>query len=462
MHKSIPIFLLLIVTLFAGSCTIEKPNIIFLLSDDQRWDALGAAGNTSIKTPNLDQLAKEGTLFKNAFVTTSISCSSRASILTGQYASQNGINDFKNELSDLQFENTYPVQLKKNGYQIGFVGKYGIGQSELKREKNAFDYFWGESGQPKYEHLNGAGETIHYTELVQRHALEFLEQASKSKPFCLSVSFMAPPIEVDNKRQLTFATKDKDLYKDDVLPAYQASRDDYDEKFPEFFKTTLDSKQNEARKRWELRFSTPEKYQKSVKEYYRIVTGVDDVVGKLRKKLEEKGLSENTVIIYMSDNGFYLGEHGLAGKWYGHEPSIHIPLLVFDPRLKKSRRGKRYDQMALNIDIAPTILKLAGIAPDLNMQGKQLTAIYNEESGTWRKQFYYEHLLSIANIPRSQGIRTEKYKYLYYLDSPNGYEELYDLDSDPNETYNLAIHSANKEVLEDLRNKVKKKYKMYN
>ena len=461
MHKYIHILLLLIVALSIGSCSSEKPNIIFLLSDDQRSDAFGAAGNASVKTPNLDQLAKEGAMFKNAFVTSSNSYSSRASILTGQYASKNKITDVKNELSDQQFENTYPIQLKKNGYQVGFVGKYGIGQSELKREKNAFDFFWGESGQPKYKYLTGAGETIHYTELVQRHVLEFLEGTSKNKPFCLSVSFIAPSIEHVDFSQFTNSTKYADVYKDDVLPTYQASRDDYDEKFPDFFKNPLDSIPNEARKRWELRFSTPVKYQKTLKEYYRRVAAVDAVVGKLRKKLVEKGLSENTVIIYMSDNGLYLGEHGLAGKWYGHEPSIRVPLLVLDPRLKKSQQGKTYHQMTLNIDVAPTILKLAGIAPDLNMQGKPLTHIYKEESDTWRNQFYFEHRALLSNIPRSQGIRTEKYKYLYYLDAPFGYEELYDLENDPNKTNNLAPNSENKEVLKDLRNRVKKNYERY-
>ena len=189
MHKFISILLLSIVVLSAGGCTNEKPNIILLIGDDHRWDALGAAGNTSIKTPNLDQFAKEGAYFKNAFVTTSISCSSRASVLTGQYASQNGIEDFKSELSDLQFENSYPMQLKKNDYQIGFVGNYGIGQNELKREKNAFDYFWGVTGQSKFVHMSGTGEAIHYTEMVQRHAFEFLDQATKSKPFLLVCQF---------------------------------------------------------------------------------------------------------------------------------------------------------------------------------------------------------------------------------------------------------------------------------
>lgn len=462
MDKKIQILLLIVIAFSLGSCSNEKPNIIFLLSDDQRWDALGAAGNTIIKTPNLDQIAKEGVLFDNAFVTTSFSSSSRASILSGQYASQNGILDFDKELSAQQFENTYPIQLKNNGYQIGFVGKYGIGQGALKREKKAFDYFWGESGQPKYEKLNGLGDVIQYTELVERHALAFLEQTSQNKPFCLSVSFNRPQEENGDSELFMYHEKYADLYKDAIIPTDKIGTDEYHDKFPEFFKNTLGSNSNEARKRWESHFSTPENYQKSVKGYYRQITGVDEVVGKLRKKLEEKGLSKNTVIIYMGDNGLYLGEHGLAGKWYGHEPSIHVPLLVFDPRLKESQRGKVHSQLALNIDVAPTILKLAGIASDLSMQGEPLTDIYKEATDQWRKQFYYEQVSNLPNIPRSEGIRTEKYKYLYYLDSPNGYEELYDLENDPNERNNLALNTANKEILEDLRSRVKKKNERYN
>ena len=273
---------------------------------------------------------------------------------------------------------------------------------------------------------------------------------------------MAPRFEDGKEHQFNFAQKYNDLYKEDVLPAFEARRSNSDEEFSGFFKNTLESEQNEILKRWGSRFSTPEKHQKSVKEYYRLVTEVDDVIGKLIAKLEENGLSENTVIIYTSDNGFYLGEHGLAGKWYGREPSIHVPLMIFDPRLEKSRRGKSHEQMVLNIDVAPTILELAGIVPDNNMKGKSLTALYSEESVTWRKQFYYEDLLPVANSPRSQGIRTEKYKYLNYIDSANRYEELYDIENDPNEKSNLALNDANREVLEELRNKVKENYLLCN
>ena len=433
----------------------QNPNIIFLLADDHRWDALGAAGNNIIKTPHLDKMAEEGVLFRNAFVTTSICASSRASILTGQYVSRNNITGFKEELSEEQFQNTYPLQLKKNGYQIGFVGKYGVGHGNLKREKAAFDFFWGQNGQPLYENIDAAGNIIHYTELIQHHINEFLTQISNKKPFCLSVSFKAPHVQDKDPRQFIYNKKYASLYKDDVIPTPEINHEKYYNQFPDFFKNRPDGKLNEARKRWELRFSTPEKYQESVKGYYRLVTGIDDVVGELREKLKEKGLDRNTIIIYMGDNGFYLGEHGLAGKWYGHEPSIRVPLLVYDPSLRKAERGESRNEMVLNIDVAPSILQMAGVEHDENMQGTPLATIYRNEAESWRDAFYYEHLYPSPVIPRSQGIRTENYKYLYYPDSPNGYEEVYDLKTDPNEKYNLALQADKKEVLEIIRAKFK-------
>ncbi len=457
--RHLPIILLFLLAL-AGCNRNHKPNIIFLLADDHRWDALGAAGNTIIKTPNLDKIAEEGVLFSNVFVTTSICASSRASILTGQYVSRNNILGFVDELSEEQFQNTYPLQLQREGYEIGFIGKYGIGQGNLKREKTSFDYFWGQNGQPVYENIDALGDTVHYTELIHRHIDEFLEQTSKTKPFCLSVSFKAPHVQDGDPRQFIYNKKYASLYQDDVIPTPEINHEKYYSQFPDFFKNRPDGKLNEARKRWELRFSTPEKYQESVKGYYRLVTGVDDVVGNLRKKLTEKGIDKNTIIIYMGDNGFYLGEHGLAGKWYGHEPSIRVPLLIYDPTLKNIKRGKVYDEMVLNIDVAPSILQMAGVVEDKNMQGFPFAKIYNGESESWRSCFYYEHLYSAKEIPRSQGIRTEQYKYLYYPDSPNGYEEAYDLRNDPDEKYNLALQADKKELIEMLRMKFKEQQEL--
>jgi arylsulfatase A-like enzyme len=423
----------------------EQPNIIFLLTDDQRWDTMGCMGNEIIKTPNMDNLAQEGTLFKNAFVTTAICGASRASILTGQYERRHGCVGF-GRLSDRDNEKTYPLMLKDKGYRIGFIGKYGVFNPPVEK----YDYWKAMIGQPKYEHTDENGDYKHYTKICEENALEFLE-GNDNKPFCLSVSFKAPHVQDKDPRQFIFDPAYQDLYKDVKIPPPKTGADKYYYgAFPDWF-----TKSNEARRRWRIRFSTPEKYQESVKGYYRLIYGVDVVIGNIRKKLEEIGEADNTVIVLMGDNGFYLGEHGIAGKWYGHEESIRVPLILYDPRLPKSLKGQEYDEMALNVDIAPTLLDLADIQPSESMQGRSLLPLIKRENTEWRKEFFYEHRFKKESgktkIPPSEGVRTKRYKYLTYLG--HNFEELYDLKNDPHEINNLAQSSDNQNLLEKMRAK---------
>jgi arylsulfatase A-like enzyme len=431
----------------------EKPNIIFFLADDMRWDAMGCAGNTIIETPNLDALAAQGVRFENAFVTTSICCCSRASILTGQYVSRHGIPDFKTPLSDEAFAQTYPALLKNAGYQTGFIGKYGIG-TDTDQVAPQFDYFFGSAEQPKYENTDEDGKPIHYTELVEKHINKFLATTDKNQPFCLSVSFKAPHVQDGDPRQFIYHPKYKDLYADAAIPETETNTPEAWEKFPEFFKQN-----NEARKRWELRFSSPEQFQESVKGYYRLIKGLDDVIGNTRKKLQEMGTAENTIVIFFSDNGFYLGEHGLAGKWYGHEPSIRVPLIICDPK-HRELAGKVVSEMALNIDVAPTILSFAGLSAPGSMQGRDLNLVTkNEKPADWRTSFYYEHMVPIPTIPKSQGLRTADHMYIVYPESSPVYEELYDLKNDPGQEQNLALSSGNNTLLDEIRLKFEKSRK---
>jgi arylsulfatase A-like enzyme len=213
------------------------------------------------------------------------------------------------------------------------------------------------------------------------------------------------------------------------------------------------------RVRWRLRFANPELYQKMVKNYYRLVTGVDDVLGRIREELDSLRLADNTVIALMGDNGFFLGEYGFAGKWLGHEPSIHVPLLFYDPRLPASKRGRVRGEMALNIDIAPTFLDYAGLASSDGMQGKSLSPLISGRDVSWREDFFYEHTWNVPEkarekvgyIPSSVGVRTECYKYLRYFDQTPVYEELYDLESDPHEEKNLVSSEHHASVLSQLR-----------
>ncbi len=429
-------FFIVFVSLFLMShfdvfAQVEKrPNIIFLLTDDQRWDALGVMGNKIIKTPQLDDLAKSGTLYRNAYVTTSICCVSRASILTGQYESRHKINDFVTSMSNEALMQTYPLLLKKAGYDIGFIGKYGVGNPG-DQPKNEYDYWMcTDKHQPHYENFNKNGDLVHYTDIVENNILEYLDRP-KDKPFCLSVSFKAPHAEDNDVRQFIPKKKYVDYYKDVVIPEPETFASKYWDSLPAFFKF----KENIARERWKMRFDTPEKYQEMVKNYYRLINGVDDAVGDLRKKLKEKNLDKNTIIIFMGDNGMYLGEHGLAGKWFGHEESIRVPMIIYDPRMKSKKGGRNIYDIALNIDIAPTILAAAGIEKNKNMQGVNLLN-FKELKKNKRDSFFYEHtFLGSPKLPSVEGVVGVGIKYLNYTEY--NYDEMYDLKKDPHEKHNI-------------------------
>jgi arylsulfatase A-like enzyme len=404
----------------------KRPNIILLLTDDHRFDALGVAGNPYIQTPNLDQLAVEGIRFTNAYTTTSICSVSRASILSGQYMSRHGIDDFEKNFTESSFRNTYPMLLKSNGYRIGFIGKYGVGNNPPEQE---FDYWaCNKSGQPPYEYKRQDGSIIHHTDSVAVGIEQFLTQFGTQAPFCLSVSFKAPH-ELDGSPP-TYPVQERfrSLYNDISIPQPETADPQYWHSFPDFFRTD----QNIGRERWKPLLSTPELHQQTVKDYYRLITGVDEVVGKIRRQLDSMGIADNTVIIFMGDNGFALGEHGLEGKWFGFEESIRIPMIIYDPR-KKYRKRTIEKRIALNIDMAPTILNLVGLNVPTPMQGVDLLAKRSPE----REAFFYEHtFMGSPRLPQIEGVVQKDIKYMKFIE--HGYEQLYDLKKDPLEKINVA------------------------
>ena len=425
-----------------------RPNVIFLLTDDQRWDTMGCMGNKLVHTPNMDALAAGGVLFTNAFVTTAICGASRASILTGQYERRHGVRGF-GPFSDEVNMQTYPMLLKSAGYRVGFIGKYGVENPP----KDQYDYWDATEWQPKYEHTDANGNYKHFTSLCGDEAIEFLDGCTPEQPFCLSVSFKAPHVQDTDPRQFIYDPAYKDMYKDVEFPVPETAGDEYFYGvFPEWF-----TKDNEARRRWNMRFETPEHYQESVRGYHRLIYGVDVVIGRIRKHLEELGQADNTVIMLMGDNGFYLAEHGMAGKWYGHEESIRVPLVVFDPRQPQAKRGQTREEMALNIDMAPTILDLTGVTIPGRMQGQSLVPLLNGKSPQWRDEFFYEHRFARKPgepvIPQSEGVVGKRYKYLRYIEYQPLFEELYDLQNDPHEKHNLAKDPNYQELLQSLRTK---------
>lgn len=430
----------------AADAQTRRPNLVFLLTDDHRWNALGCMGNPILQTPQIDALAASGVLFTNAFVTTSICCASRASLFTGQYARRHGVHDFRTPFTPEALAQTYPQVLRRAGYRIGFIGKYGVGDN-AKPPADQFDYWKGFTGQGHYFRKID-GKNVHLTDLMAEQAEEFIKSSSADQPFCLSVSFKAPHCQDGDPRQFLYAERHKDLYADLTIPPPPAdSAKDFDRQ-PDFIQ------QSESRRRWDIRFSTPEKYQEMVKSYYRLITGVDEAVGRIRQALRQQNLQDNTIIIVMGDNGYYLGEHGLAGKWFMHEESIRVPLVVYDPRLPAPARGTRCAEMALNIDIAPTLLAMAGAAVPQGMQGRDLSPLLRGQKPAWRQEWFYEHLFPNKILPKSEGVRTQRWSYWRYLDVPHDAEWLHDLEADPRQLRNLASDPAHAQVLADLRRRV--------
>jgi len=441
-------FLWMIIGIFGCTPEVSRPNFIFLLTDDQRWDALGAAGNPIIQTPNMDKLASEGVLFTQAFVTTPICAVSRASILSGQYARRHGIWDFSTHFSDSAFSRTYPALLKNAGYRTGLIGKYGVGGVD-DFPVEFFDYWKGFPGQGKYWHKDDAGGDIHLTSIMGDQAVAFIDSNPPETPFCLSVSFKAPHVQDNDPRQFLYDSLFSDLYKEVEIPMPATGDTSYWMRFPDFFRHN-----NEARRRWAVRFSTPEKYQTSVKGYYRLIYGVDVVIGRMRDALQIKDLAENTVIMLMGDNGFYLGEHGLAGKWYGHEQSIRVPFIIYDPRAQASVGGKRISEMVLNIDVAPTILDYAGLEKPQDMQGSSVIPLIEGSQNVWRTDFFFFYLFDHPRIPKSEGVITREWKYLIFPEEPEDNEWLFNLSIDPLESSNFVDSAGYGEVLKTYRERL--------
>ena len=423
----------------------EKPNIIFILTDDQRWDALGFSGNNIIQTPEMDRLASEGIYFQNAFVTTPICAASRASLLTGLYERTHGYTFGPNELQEAYAANSYPMQLKKAGYKTGFFGKFGVRYSGFEGLFDVGDSYDRDVKFPDrrgyfYKTING--DSVHLTKYTSHQAQEFIKNSSAEQPFMLSLSFSAPHAH-DPAEDQYFWSEDVDhLYEDFKFPKAPLSADKYFEAQPEYVQ------KGENRTRWYWRYDTPEKFQHSMKGYYRMISEVDLEIGKIRKTLEEKGLDKNTVIILMGDNGYFQGERQLAGKWLMYDNSIRVPLIIYDPRNPGHRK---ISDFTLNIDVAPTIMDFAnGIVPS-TWQGISLADyVIGKNPAGERKDFIVEHLWKVNIIPASEGLRTKDWKYFRYQDDL-AHEELYDLEKDPMETKNLAKNPRYKEVLEEMR-----------
>ena len=473
----------------------KAPNVVVILADDQRADYLGCAGHPIVKTPNIDQLAAAGIRFKNAFATTAACTPNRTCILTGQYERKHGVTfGSSSSLSVEAFAETYPMQLRQAGYYVGYVGKNhspiglsskGHGYKSGVMEE-LFDYWYGNHGHstfyPQKRHSIYRNATANtQVEIFQEGAMNFMKRNSEfagaktflqtkpnDKPFCLLVNFNVPHgAGTGTMRQ---QPSDPELYR----TTYRDQINDMPQ--PKSYVATSDIKKPKIpRNVYNGKYISGYNYVQTPAELRerqvltcQTVTGIDQLVGTLVAELKRQGLYDNTVIIYTSDHGLQHGEHGFGGKVLLNEESLRVPLIIYDPRLPKKRRGQVVDKLALSLDIAPTVLDMANLPIPADIQGDSLQPLMNAEDASWRKDFFCENMFMGQNYPRIEGVRSEDFKYIRYFDKKKDqhhilsltasiqgeepiYEELYDLKNDPLEMGNLATSPAHSSILAKYR-----------
>jgi len=418
------------------------PNFLVLISDDQRWDQLSYADCPLIPqllTPNMDRLAHEGVFFRNAFVTTPICAVSRASIMTGRYSSTHGMNHFRTPLGKEVISNSYPAQLHDHGYRTGILGKWGMG---TEGTEEIFDVFNAWMTQGTYFHDTDSGR-IHNAEWLALNATKFLESCKEKQPFCLTVCYKSPhhPYQPDER--------DKSLYEKVQIPRRETDT-------PQDYQAMPMHVMEKSLNRWCYFDERGDEDTKNSfeKDFLRCVKSLDRSVGKITQTLKELKLDENTIVIFLSDHGYLWGEHGLGGKWLLYEESIRIPLIIKGPGITENVKGIKLDPLALNIDIAPTILDMAGIPIPDEMDGISLYPYLKGQHAPSREDFFMEHvgIVEAENpIPDSRGVRSGKWKYIRYVNVEPEVEELYHLEDDPLESQNLAQDPEYVEIKEQLR-----------
>lgn len=468
----------------------KRPNIIFLLADDQRADELGCMGHPVLKTPNLDRLAREGVLFENAFATSASCMPSRNGLLTGQWERRHTVGWHSGSaLSREQWAATFPMVLKQSGYVTAYLGKnhtpglrywdfdhyYGNRLGHLFfYPKSAAPIFANAKADTQIEILGeGAASFLETdTEFVQRageKAGVFLRERAKDKPFLLYVCFNVP--HSSGTLSMRQRPTDDELYRttyhnvaDQIpLPAdYIAEKDIKEPKLPAAIYSGKQMASYDYRK-------TPETLREQRVRICQTVTGIDRMVGQIQAQLQQLGLAETTVIIYSSDHGLLQGEHGYGGKCLLYDPALRVPLIIHDPRLAAEQRGRRVKELVVLPDVAPTIVELSGAPAVATMQGRSLAPFLRGETPEWRRDFFCENLMLAQDYPLMQAVRSAEWKYIRYW--PNGarkgaytavlnlglngeapaYEELFHLTTDPVEQHNLAKDEKHQAQLTTLR-----------
>ncbi|MBD1396378.1 sulfatase [Pontibacter sp. JH31] len=439
-------------------------NVIFILSDDHRYDFMGFMNKVpGLQTPHMDRMAREGAHLQNAFVTTSLCSPSRASILTGQYAHTHTIVDNNAPLPEgLTF---FPQYLQKQGYQTGFFGKWHMGNVD-DMPQPGFDQWVSFKGQGVYYdpvfNINGKSvqqaKGSYTTDLLTDYTLEWLSKRDKKKPFFAYLSHKGVHAEFQPARRHEGKYKNMPIISPPsmYLTATDSSKVYGQRQEPTGPVNTRDIPEWVRRQRWSWHgvdgmYDGDIKFDDFYRRYNETLMSVDESIGRVLDWLKKEGLDKNTVVIYMGDNGFMFGEHGLIDKRHMYEPSIRVPLLVRGPAVIKP--GTKVPQMVMNIDIAPTIMEMAGLPTPENMQGKSfLPILKGQPIPDWRDKVYYEYYWEWAfpQTPTIFGARTDQYKYIFNHGVWD-INELYDIKADPEEMNNLIRDPKYQDVAMQLK-----------
>ncbi|PKQ64248.1 acetylglucosamine-6-sulfatase [Labilibaculum filiforme] len=501
-----------------------KPNVIFILTDDQQFDLLGCNGNKILKTPQFDKMAAEGVRFTNAHVTSAICTPSRVSILLSQFERKHGVNfNSGTSVAPEAWEESYPVVMKNNGYYTGYIGKnhspIGEGGYQSGLMDKSFDYWYGGHGHlsfyPKKRHEifkgakhdtqveileEGVTDFLNSNEYRLDGAFHFLESRPEDQPFCLSICFNLPHgASTGTMKQLaTDSIIYRELYRNipiPVEPNYIAKKDIVSPKLPAGLLRAEDRQQG-----YDYVDNIADNKERTIRQM-QAMTGIDGLLGKLRAGLKEQGLDKNTIIIYTSDHGLFMGQQGLGGKALCYEQCTHVPMIIYNPTTSRKARGRVVEELVQTIDIAPTILQYGGVEIPKSYQGKNISGLVDASSEKVREYLFTENLWSTQfGNPRCESVQNKEWKYIRYYKNENlsagvkiaaakelginvntmlysvhdpdialyrsfidgplhgeqaVYEELYNLKNDPQEMQNLISKSENKEVLESLKSQWK-------
>jgi len=451
-------FILAAVVLLFSGCSqtppvnpVKRPNVIFIMADDQRFDMLSINGNPYVKTPNLDRLAAEGCNFANAFTVSGVCSPSRAEFFTGKYAHQCGAPQIIWDNHTFRMNETpFPALLHNEGYYSAHIGKWHLGKGQ--NQKEGYDYWAG------FEWLGSFfNTTVHVNGKVEQHegfsddilagmaADKIHEMATMSQPFCLFVGLKAPHLP------FSYPDRYKEYLNEVNIPEPASIDEDYDEsgRAPIMKTNVIKIRTFQG---GIPHFGSWENY---VKSYYRSSQALDDAVGTILDAIDKAGITDETIVIYSSDQGYTLGEHGMTEKHYGYEQVMRIPMIIRYPEMIQP--GITPPGMALNIDVAPTVLDLCGVEPPADMTGKSWRPLLDDagdKATKWREDFLFEYWDFRPTLPSQLAVRSDHYKLITYQDFPE--QELYDLEKDPEENHNVILQPEYSEIKKDMQKRLER------